>query len=178
MGHKHSKPSPEPELISITATTHTLDQAAAEAYVQDHMPAILDAIQKQIEDGTATWTSSTNGIETTKVTVGNETNQNVSVVISNFHNEAHSKVKRGLDNNLANVFKIQGRGIGVEGGSVKRADERLHVAAPFFTVFGVVLVGVVIYILHGKAKANLAKRKKDKLFARLVKKSQESYMGV
>lgn len=191
MGHKQSKPTTEPETGPISihlepeSTAHNIDQATAEGYLQEFMPSILDAIKKKIEHGTATWTSSTNGIETTKVTVGNETNQNVSIVISNFHDEAHSKFKRsekgfseGFDGGLENIFKIQGRGVGDEGEMAKRADERLHVIAPFLFVFGIVLVGFGIYILHGKAKVYWAKRKKDMLFARLVKENQSSYMGV
>lgn len=99
-------------------------------------------------------------------------------MISNFHDEVHSKVKRGLNDSLENVFKIQGRGIGGDGEMGRRADERLHVAEPFFILFGAILAGFALYALYGKAKKYWARRKKDTLFASLVEENQNSYMGV
>lgn len=57
------------------------------------------------------------------------------------------------------------------------AKIRMHIAAPFLIVLAVFLALVVLYILYGKTKICLAKRKKDRVFAMLESQNQQVGYG-
>ncbi|KUJ10790.1 uncharacterized protein LY89DRAFT_723361 [Mollisia scopiformis] len=175
------------QISNLTMAPHIkiADKPSAEAYLQEKMPLIMDAIVETIKNGEATWTLDSDHSKNRtlvqnivihsraldgwrRVTGTIRPLENVTDLPRRALSDGFRRVI-GTIRPIQNVTDLPRRGLLEE---EHREAANLKRAAPFLVVLAVILALVGSYILFEKVQIYLAKRKKDRVFAQLESQNQ------